>query len=226
MATQAASSTEARPRDVRPHRQLGLLTWIAWSAALFWAVVISIVVVVWVVPILFTLGTDLPSPRNLNSNTLRRGEIVIHAIAGTIALLIGPWQMLAPIRAARPGLHRWLGRAYVVVAIASGAASLALHAKLESYGAGHVLMVMGALWIAATVLGLAAVLRGDIVAHWSWMVRSYSLAWGAVSIRLFDQLLKFFEVPFAYKYPAIIWLALLTNVVLAEVLVRRTRMWF
>lgn len=220
MAAVDAISNEARRRG-----QLGLGTWIAWWAILFWSALISIVVLVWVVPIIPTLGTELPSPRNLNTNVLRRSEMVLHAVAGMIALLIGPWQLLAPLRAARPGFHRWLGRVYVIVAIASGASSLALYPKLASFGAGYLFMFMGALWIATTVLGVITILVGDVAAHRRWMLRSYALAWGAISIRLFDQLLKFFEVPFAYKYPAIVWLALLTNVVLAEIVLRRSKMW-
>lgn len=220
MATTGQLSATARPPE-----RLGLGTWIAWSAILFWAVLVSIIVLVWVTPILLTLGTDLPSPRNLHTNALRRAEMALHALAGVIALMIGPWQLLASIRAARPALHRWLGRVYVVVAIASGTSSLVLQPKIAGFGGGYVLMVMGALWVVTTVLGLATILRGDVAAHRRWMLRSYALAWGAVSIRLFERLLTFLAVPSGYKYPAILWLALLSNVVAAEIVLRRSRMW-
>lgn len=218
------ATVDAFPAVARPRGQLGLGTSIAWWAILFWAVVISIVVLVWVTPIILTIGTDLPAPR-MNHNAQRRLEMVAHAGAGMIALMIGPWQLLAPLRAARPGLHRWLGRIYVVVAITSGSSSLLLHAKVASFGAGYVLAFMGALWVATTVLGLVTALRRNFDAHRRWMLRSYALAWGAVSIRLFDQLLKYFDVSFADRYPAIVWLALLTNVVLAEIVLRRSKMW-
>ena len=200
-------------------------TRVIWWATVLLSTLIGFIVIGWVIPVMISFGAGLPSPRKLHNNAFLLGEMSVHALAGALALLIGPWQLLPSFRAARPQLHRYLGRVYVAVALASGVSSLFLLPKLHEFGTAHVLIFMGGMWIITTILGVVSIRQHDIEAHRRWMLRSYSLAWGAVSIRLFTVLLNLFDVPLAYKYPATLWLALLTNVFLAEIVVRRTRMW-
>ena len=99
-----------------------------------------------------------------------------HAVAGTIALLLAPFQFSARLRRRSVRLHRIMGRLYVAgafvsaplavpVAIILGPPSLVMAATIQSGG-----------WLVTTAVALYAVRRGDIRQHREWMIRSYPFA--------------------------------------------------
>lgn len=99
-----------------------------------------------------------------------------HAVAGTVALLLAPFQFSARLRRRGLRLHRILGRLYVAgafisaplaipVAVILGPPSLVMAAAIQSIG-----------WVLTTAIALYAVRRGDIRQHQEWMTRSYPFA--------------------------------------------------
>lgn len=99
-----------------------------------------------------------------------------HAVAGTVALLLAPFQFSARLRRRSVRLHRVLGRLYVAgvavaaptavpVAVILGPPSIVMAATLQSAG-----------WLLTTAVALYCVRRGDIRQHQEWMVRSYPFA--------------------------------------------------
>jgi uncharacterized membrane protein len=99
-----------------------------------------------------------------------------HAVAGTVALLLAPFQFSARLRRRSVRLHRIMGRLYVAgafvsaplavpVAIILGPPSLVMAATIQSGG-----------WLVTTAVALYAVRRGDIRQHREWMIRSYPFA--------------------------------------------------
>jgi uncharacterized membrane protein len=99
-----------------------------------------------------------------------------HALAGTLALLLAPFQFSAKLRRRSLRLHRILGRLYVAgvavaaptavpVAIILGPPSLVMAAIVQSSG-----------WLVTTAVALYCVRRGDIRQHQEWMMRSYPFA--------------------------------------------------
>lgn len=99
-----------------------------------------------------------------------------HAVAGTLALLLAPFQFSAGLRKRNLGLHRVLGRLYVAgvavaaptavpVAIILGPPSLVMAAVTQSCG-----------WLVTTAVALYCVRTGDIRQHQEWMIRSYPFA--------------------------------------------------
>ncbi len=82
----------------------------------------------WVVLVL-SLGIGLyglsylsgrPAPTGPAQNHAGMGLLVVHASCAGIALLLGPWQFFASIRARRPVVHRWIGRGYVTLCLVGG----------------------------------------------------------------------------------------------------------
>ncbi len=57
---------------------------------------------------------------------------------------------------------------------------------------------------------------GNITQHQRWMIRSYALTLGAVTLRIHLPLFLIQGVPFDQAYPAIAWLAWVPNLVIAE----------
>jgi uncharacterized membrane protein len=102
--------------------------------------------------------------------------LLFHGVAGSVALLLAPFQFSARLRRRGLRLHRILGRLYVAgafisaplaipVVIRLGPPSLVMAATIQSCG-----------WLLTTAIALYAVRRGDIRQHQEWMTRSYPFA--------------------------------------------------
>jgi hypothetical protein len=71
-------------------------------------------------------GAPALSPPILANAFTRYGVLTVHAGFAATALILGPWQFLARMRAGRPRVHRWIGRSYAICALIAGAAGLIL----------------------------------------------------------------------------------------------------
>lgn len=106
----------------------------------------------------------------------------LHVIGGLAMILLGPLQLVASLRRRRPALHRWAGRAFVVTGLATGATGLVMNVVFPPVGGLPklaVLYLMSAGMIAAIVVGLRAILRGDVATHRTWMARAFGIALSA-----------------------------------------------
>jgi uncharacterized membrane protein len=171
----------------------------------------------------YALPTSPGTLGELQNISLHPRELSIHAVAASIALMIGPWQMWASLRATRPRLHRWLGRIYVADVLVAWLVSLGLLPHTAAgFGSASAFFAAGVLWVGFTILGVVAIRRREIAAHHRWMLRSYAMAWTAVTVRFYYWPAMALEIPFAYKYPASLWLAVLTNLLVVEILLRQS----
>ncbi len=149
--------------------------------------------------------------------------LLLHVAGGTVALSLGPFQFLTGLRGRRPKLHRWLGRLYLLGALAAGIGGL-LMARIAFGGpvARIGFAVLALEMLGATALALTAILRRRIPAHREWMTRSYALVFVAVTFRLL-LVPTFLGAPFAPVYAADAWLSTIINLLVAEALIRRAR---
>jgi len=137
-----------------------------------------------------------------------------------VALLVGAFQFLKPLRTRAPAVHRWIGRIYVAACVIGGMAggSIALYSASGPV-AGWGFFILAVLWVPFTLLALAAAMRRDFAAHERWMVRSFALTFGAVTLRLYLPI-GLATVGFNESYPIIAWLAWVPNLVVAEIWLR------
>jgi hypothetical protein len=113
--------------------------------------------------------------------------IGVHFVAGAVLLLIGPLQLLGRVRARLPGLHRWIGRVYVVAALGAGVGGLVFIARKGTVGgipmslglAGYGLLVT---LCAAEAWRHARARRWD--AHRAWAIRLFALTVGSWLYRM------------------------------------------
>jgi uncharacterized membrane protein len=193
----------------------------AWpERAIWWCVLVAATAVG-----LFSMRYVLPNPPffldQMRNHFLLPRELTVHAVAGSIALLLGHWQLLPYLRTAYPRVHRWLGRIYVAdVLVAWLLALLLMPTVTTGFPAASAFFLAGLLWIGCAALGVVAIRRGDVRAHRRWMLRSYAMAFAAVTIRLYVHPARELGIPFEYRYPAGLWLALLTNIVAVETMLR------
>ncbi|WP_294132679.1 DUF2306 domain-containing protein [Pseudohongiella sp.] len=149
---------------------------------------------------------------------------LLHFLGGGIVLLAGASQFHKGWRTRYPRLHRWLGRVYVGGVLIGGIAGLYL-AFFASGGlaARFGFGLLAVLWLVSTALAFRYILKRDIKLHQRWMIRSYAMTLGAVTLRIWLPLFLMLGVPFDQAYPAIAWLAWVPNLIIAEWVFLRSR---
>jgi hypothetical protein len=161
------------------------------------------------------------APLNVMRNPFAAPWLPIHATLSAVALLFGLVQLWNPANP-KPGWHRWRGRVYVACCLLSAPARLVLAfgattGPISTAGFGSLAVI----WFAVTALGYRAALERRLKAHRAWMIRSYALTFGAVTLRVYLAVALALHLDFDAAYRAISFLAWVPNLILAEVLLRR-----
>lgn len=164
------------------------------------------------------------------------GVLVVHIFTAAVALVVGPLQFIAAVRARRR-THRALGRIYLLAGVLPSAVT-AIPVALWS---GRPLTQLGlttaaVLWLVTGGLAYRAARRRDFVAHQNWMTRNYALTFLAVTSRILVPLLLLAWVPFGgpdagsigehatSMIPVGQTLGWIINLIVAEHLIRRRRL--
>lgn len=191
-------------------------TQIGWALAAFLSVAVALFSYRYV-----TFAGLLAS--NVMENLMARPWIAVHAGGASTALLVGCFQFLPAVRRRKP-LHRWLGRIYAVGCLVGGVAALIL-APTTSAGPVAALGfgVLGVLWIYITVQAWRAALARRFDAHRRWMIRSFALTFGAVTLRVYLPIGPMLGLDFLQTYVLVSWLSWVPNLALVEAYLWRNR---
>ncbi|HVH49604.1 MAG TPA: DUF2306 domain-containing protein [Sphingomicrobium sp.] len=171
----------------------------------------------------YFIGAE-PGPPPVVANAFASPWLVIHVIGATVALVVGPFQFVAAIRARWPRFHRLTGYSYVTACAVGAPAGLLL-----SFGttagpiAGAGFAALGLLTIVFTWLGLRAAIARKFDEHREWMIRSYALTAAAITLRLMIPASFILGLDFFAAYRVIAWACWLTNLALVESYIRWTR---
>ena len=109
-----------------------------------------------------------------------------HAVAGVVALLLGPFQFSDRLRTRRPALHRLCGRIYVGACLFAGPTAAFIALRHHPISDAVVQVFQGLLWTLATALALYYAMKRRLAPHKLWMMRSYGFCLIFVSARLPD----------------------------------------
>ena len=175
--------------------------------------------------------------RFANETPLRLAGLYVHAFAGGIALIIGPFQFLSRLRARRPTLHRWMGRIYLLGILFSGLAAFLIAPGMISGLVGEIgLLLLATLWLWTGWNAYRNIRAGNKEIHREWMIRNYALTFSAVTLRLWLGILIGTQIPFLETkyandfdalfvevYRVVMWLAWVPNLIVAEMIVQRRR---
>jgi uncharacterized membrane protein len=142
------------------------------------------------------------------------------------ALLAGPWQFSLRLRQRNLSLHRWLGRYYLLSVALGSIAGLAMAVVSEEGLPTHLgFATLGVLWFATGLQAYRKIRAGGIEAHRRWMVRNFALSLAAVTLRNELPLMLFaLHWSFHVSYITVSWLCWIPNLLVAEWMIRRTRM--
>ncbi len=111
--------------------------------------------------------------------------VVLHIISVSLYCYLGAFQFLPSIRRHSLKWHRYNGRLMVVSGIVSALSGLwmthfySFPYELQGDLLYCVRIVLGSAMVVFIFLGLAAILKRDIVRHSSWMIRAYAIGQGA-----------------------------------------------
>lgn len=143
----------------------------------------------------------------------------LHALASPVALATGVFQFAPRLRARSPRLHRLNGRLYALAVLVGGLSALAL-----AFGAWPARPVAAAgfgllalLWLGSTGQAVRLAMKRDFARHRRWMIRSFALAFAAVTLRL--QLPMFMlgaGMDYAEASLWVAWLCWMPNLIFAE----------
>lgn len=154
-----------------------------------------------------------------------RVTIYAHVYASSLALLLGPFQFWPRLRAARPAVHRWMGRVYLGVGVlVGGLAGLAM--ATVAFGGTAARLGFGCLALAWLYTGLrayAAIRARDVASHRRWMIRNFALTFAAVTLRLYLPGSVASGISMEAAYPVIAWLCWVPNLAVAEWLLHQPR---
>lgn len=110
----------------------------------------------------------------------------MHLFFGTLAILTGLLLFMPKIIAYRSGLHRKLGRLYILSILVFSAPTglyLAFFAEGGPWGTlGYILMTT--VWALPTYIAFVKIIRGDVAGHYNWMIRSYCIGLSGITLRL------------------------------------------
>ena len=194
------------------------------APALWWLILVLAALVALYGYAYVVVGAPMYPPNLRDSFVARPWGIYPHALFGGSALLLGAFQFNRAFLRRNPRRHRLLGTAHVVAATLVGAAGLYMSAW--SYGGWTTHLGFAALAIVllvSTVRAYLAARRHDFVAHREWMLRSYALIFGAVTLRIELPILIAALGSFDPAYAAIAWVSWVPNLIWAEWYLRRSR---
>jgi uncharacterized membrane protein len=152
-----------------------------------------------------------------------RSAFAAHVVFAGAALLLSPIQLSGRVRARVPRLHRVIGRIVLLSIVVAGTggfllAGVNVAGPVGTAGFG----ALAVLWVTFALLGLRAILRRDVVAHRRWMLRTFAMTYAAVTLRLWLLALIPLLGDFRSAYLLVPFLCWVPNLVVVELLLRRT----
>ena len=195
---------------------------LGWGATAFLSVAVAIISARY-----FTFNPDVAA-ESLRARMVGHDPwLFLHIGGGVIALAVGPFQFSRLLRTRFLPLHRALGYVYLATVAIGGVAAFRMALESQGglpthYGFG----MLALLWLFCTAMAYRRILLRQIQSHREWMIRSFALTFAAVTLRLWLPLMAgVLKLDWIQSFDAISWLCWVPNILIAEVLVNRSRIW-
>jgi hypothetical protein len=224
----AVDQTIARPTPALPHGRRSLTRMLARPG---WVIMtlLSLITIAFVARYLaFNPDTYFPEQREVY---MRREFVLgVHVLSGMLALAVGPFQFVGKIRRRFLRLHRCFGVIYIASCTGLGLSGLVL--ATTSYAGWTTSVAFGLLGLSmlfTTWTALRMVLARRIGDHRRWMIRSFSLIFAGVMLRIMSPFYELLHglglVSFSSEtaYIWIAWLCWVPNLLIAVWITRRPK---
>lgn len=107
-----------------------------------------------------------------------------HLATAIAPLVIGPFQFWNWLRINHVGIHRSLGKIYIIGSILGGLTALYLGITIDLEGSVVPLTLLSVTWLFMTVCAWVTIRKGNVIAHKLFVIRSYGLALVFVFLRM------------------------------------------
>ena len=153
-----------------------------------------------------------------------RWPLIGHISGGLIALTLGPFQFWKSFRNKFINTHRWMGRIYLTAILIGtiSATYLAWTSAIRvNFSWAFALQGLAFAWITTASMAYISVMRGRILQHKEWMIRSYAVTFAFVTFRwltdlsITHQLMNKFEE----RGPTVIWLSWTIPLLITEIVI-------
>lgn len=150
----------------------------------------------------------------------RPAVLIAHVAGGVTALALGIFQLVTR-RGPRRVWHRRAGRVYVLACLVGAVAGLGLAltstaGPMAHWGFG----LLAIAWFTTTVMGWRKAVAGEFGQHRHWMIRSLSLTFAAVTLRIMLPLIPLTGLDFVEGYRWVAFLCWVPNLLVAELWIR------
>ena len=100
-------------------------------------------------------------------------------------MVLGPLQFVRSIRVRRPGVHRWIGRVFLVSGLIVGVTALVLGPQVAIGGANETAatLLFGSLFLFALIKAWLSIRRRKVAQHREWMIRAFAIGLAVATIR-------------------------------------------
>jgi len=148
-----------------------------------------------------------------------------HILLGTVALLIGAYQLMSKSRKNRKR-HRVLGRLYGFSILFN----VLVVPYISLYATGGTpstiaFLVLDILWFLTTAIAIFYIRRKNILKHREWMLRSYAVTFAFVTFRIVLLIVQFStHASFTVSFPLAVYLSIIINLLITQLyLSKRTK---
>ncbi|MGI9077703.1 MAG: DUF2306 domain-containing protein [Gemmatimonadaceae bacterium] len=150
---------------------------------------------------------------------------LLHLIPGMIFVLLVPLQFSERIRSRRPRLHRWSGRALVIIALVIGLSGMYFGVLYPTYGLAEAvtIAVFGFVFLFSVTRAVVEIRRRNVALHREWMIRAYAAALAIATIRIVATPIIAILVDPKTSTIAAFWVGWLSTLGGAELWIRYTR---
>jgi hypothetical protein len=152
----------------------------------------------------------------------QRFWLLSHIAGGSIALIVGPFQLWMGLTRRYMWIHRKTGMLYLVsVAVASVGAFYLAATTRRGPVFGSALGSLGLAWIISVGLAYVAVRRRMFAQHQEWMIRSYVITFSFVTFRMVVGVLNYFEMGHRTEHVNVAsWLSWVVPLLLTEAIIQ------
>ena len=239
------------PADQRIRTPSGKLTFLAWSALLFLAL-IGLVAAIgralfpadlitriepvrsWIIS---SLGITDPFAATRHAELLHADGrfaghpsfTMLHVIAGAALLMLAPLQLSRGFRDRHRTFHRWSGRLLIIAGVGSAVSAVMFGIIIPYAGLGErlTITVITTWFLLALSTAWIAIRRRQVARHREWMIRAVALALSVSTIRLIAPITDMAFTAAGVRPPVVFTITLVLGsaitVLAAECWIRHTR---
>lgn len=196
-----------------------------WKITLFLSLAaLTVYVLLGELPILTGTGEGIEHYRNM------AWLLVPHALLGSIALVIGPFQFSTQLRARNLALHKKLGKLYVLCILFAVPFAILININYPIPGARATFafqnIVQALVWGTTAAMAWVAAAKRQITIHKMWAARSYGVTMVFVLSRIYNPMELFIEKPDINDFAHFLWLLVVLGLIIPDLIIFNKELFF